>query len=225
MMTRIHIRLNTQNGSNMRTRAGLLIMSISMILTGCSSTRISTSHKADNLQDSVINLAIRDFSTNCHLFKIDSVFHVSYRDSVFRKGTVTQINQKDNEDRLTHRFVRGDVIDGVVCVSIIGNGDYKFYYSEETMSSLPNRYAVINGALFYWWDNRTVSADEIVQILKKYNLFQTYSIIPVYTSDEKARSADYYFCGNDLSKYKKVLSNKGIGNYNPPIPHCRKHIR
>lgn len=50
------------------------------------------------------------------LFEIDSVFYVSFEDSVFHKPTLVRVN----DNRYTHKWVHGEYLDGEVCVCISG---------------------------------------------------------------------------------------------------------
>ena len=190
------------------------------LLLGCCSIKKYTMLIGTNLQEEAINLAIEDFSTKCNLFKKDSVFSVTFEDSVFYKATLIQVDKEKYEDGRTHQWKRGNLLDGVASVEIGGNGDYQFYYSEETKSKLPTRYVIKDGKLFYWWDKKCAVTEEIIEVLWRYNMLQTYSIIPNFSIDESQKGAHYYFCKNDLSKYKRVVTNIGFGYYKPPKLKC-----
>ncbi len=68
--------------------------------------------------------------------------------------------------------------------------------------------------------NFTVT-EEIIAVLWSYDLLQTYSIIPDFSIDDTQKGADYYLCKNDLSKYKRVITNIGLGYYKPPVLRCK----
>ncbi len=204
----------------MNTKTITISLSTFLLLLGCSSIKKSATLIGVNLQEVAINMAIRDFSTKCNLFKKDSVFSVNFEDSVFYKATLIQADKGKNKDGRTHQWKRGNLIDGIVSVEIGSNNDYQLYYSEETKSKLPTRYVIKNGKLFYWWDKNCTVTEEIIAVLWRYNMLQTYSIIPDFSSDDSQRGADYYFCKNDLSKYKRVVTNIGLGYYKPPKLKC-----
>ncbi len=105
-------------------------------------------------------------------------------------------------------------------VNIIAFPDYQYYYSEETKGKLPSRYVIEDGKLFYWWDDQYPVTEEMLAILWKYNLLQKDLIIPEFSTDDSQKGADYYFCKNNLSKYKRVITSKGIGYYKPPKLKC-----
>lgn len=203
----------------MKTKT-IIVLSLFLLLFGCSSAKKIVMPTDENLQEEVINIAIQDFSTKCNLFKKDSVFSVFFDDSVFSKPTLIQVNKGEYKDGRTHQWKKGNLIDGIVSVEIGSNDDYQLYYSEETKSKLPTRYVIKDGKLFYWWDKNCTVTEEIIAVLWRYNILQTYSIIPDFSSDDSQKGAHYYFCKNDLSKYKRVVTNIGLGYYKPPKLKC-----
>lgn len=174
----------------------------------------------ENLQEVVIKIAIQDFSTKCNLFKKDSVFSVFFHDSVFSKPTLIPVNNGEYKDGRTHQWKKGNLIDGIVSVEIGSNDGYQLYYSEQTKSKLPTRYIIKDGKLFYWWDKNNIVTEEIIAVLWRYNMLQTYSIIPDFSIDDSQKGAHYYFCKNDLLKYNRVVTNIGLEHYKPPKLTC-----
>jgi hypothetical protein len=201
-----------------------IIISLTVLLSifGCSSLRKSMATTGENLQETAIQTAILDFSTHCNLFKKDSVFRVNFSDSVFNEGFWLRVDEKSNKNGTTHIRKRGSLYDGIVAVEISANVDYQYYYSEETKDKLPSRYIIKNGKLFYWWDDNYPVTEEMIAVLWKYNLLQTDLIIPEFSIDESKKGAHYYFCKSDLSKYKRVVTNIGLGYYKPPKLNCNK---
>lgn len=209
-----------KNMRNMKIKTITISLLAFFLLLGCYSMMKSTTLIGANLQEVAINLAIQDFSTKCDLFKKDSVFSVTFEDSVFYKAALIQVDKGKYKDGRTHKLKRGDLLDGIASVEIGGNGDYQFYYSEETKSKLPTRYVIKDGKLFYWWDKKCAVTEDIIAVLWRYNMLQTYSIIPNFSIDESQKGAHYYFCKNDLSKYKRVVTSIGLGYYKPPQLKC-----
>ena len=198
----------------------IIYLSVFLLMFGCSSLKKSMITTSENLQETAIHNAILDFSTNCNLFKKDSVFSVNFSDSVFNKGIFVRVDERSYKDGRTHEWKRGSLYDGIVSVEIGVNVNYQYYYSEETKTKLPSRYIIKNGKLFYWWDNNYPVTEEMITILWRYNLLQTDLIIPEFTIDDSLKGADYYFCKNNLSKYKRVITNIGLGYYKPPKLKC-----
>ena len=188
---------------------------MSLLIFGCSPLKKAMIPTGGNPQETAIYSAIRDFSTNCNLFKKDSVFSVSFADSVFYDATLTRIDDR------TACSKQKSLYEGVIAVGII-TSDYQFYYSEETKGKLPTRYVIKDGKLFYWWDDSYPITEEMITILWKYNRLQTDLIIPEFSTNDNQKGADYYFCKGDLSKYKRVVTNIGMGYYKPPKLNCNK---
>lgn len=190
-----------------------------LLFLSCFSIKKSTTLLGPNLHEQAIDMAIRDFSTKCKLFKKDSVFSVNLEDSVFYKVSLVQDNQGTYNDGRTHQWEREDLLDGIMSVGI-ASSYYQYYYSEETKRKLPTRYVIKDGKLFYWWDENSAVTEEIIAVLWRYNVLQNDCIIPEFSSNDSQKGAHYYFCKNDLSKYKRVLTNIGLGFYKPPQLKC-----
>jgi hypothetical protein len=193
----------------------IIYLSTLLLMFGCSSLKKSMIIISENLQETAIHNAILDFSTNCNLFKKDSVFYVSFSDSVFHEAILIRVDER------TSRWKRGTLYDGIVSVGISADNDYQYYYSKETKDKLPSRYVIKNGKLFYWSDDNYLVTEEMIAILWKYNLLQTDFLIPDFSTDDSQKGVDYYFCKKDLSKYKRVITNIAIGYYKPPKLKCK----
>ena len=123
-------------------------------------------------------------------------------------------------DERNFHWVKDKLHENIVTVEISANNNYQFYYSEETKENLPSRYVIIANKLFYWWDNDYPVTEEIIAVLWKYNLLQKDLLIPEFSTNDSKKGADYYFCKNDLSNYKRVITNKGMGYYKVPSLKC-----
>lgn len=198
--------------SNMKAHRKMYFATL-LLLFGCTPLKESMITTGENLKEIAIHNAILDFSTNCYLFKKDSVFSVTFEDSVFEEGNLVRVDEKANKDGVTHRWKRGPFRNGIVFVGIGTNDNYQFYYSKDEKPILPSRYVIKEGKLFYWWDHNYPVTEEMINILKKYDCLQSDLIIPEFGKDEKTKGADYYFCMNDLSKYKRVITNIAWGGY------------
>ena len=181
---------------------------------------------SESNRDVAINNAILDFSNSCKLYKNDSVFSVSFEDSVFLLAL----------DREASRWYRDKFYEDMIFVSISAHRisvpceehcDKFLYTAKTTVGSkgiLPSRYIEKGGKLFYWWDDDYPLTEEMLAILWKYNLLydDTEGLIgfPQFTINDSQKGAHYYFCKNDLSKYKRVVTNIGHGYYKPPKLKC-----
>ena len=107
---------------------------------------------------------------------------------------------------------------GKAGVRVLVNADRKI----TTGGSIPSQYEEQEGKLFYWWDDEKDLTEEILDVLEKYNVLQDDDggaiAFPDIEFDDRQKGARYYFCKNDLRKYKKVTTNKGV--YPPPKLDC-----
>ena len=191
-----------------------------LLVVDCASVRYSPIETGADLQETAIRIAIADFSNTCRLFKKDSVFCVDYNDSVFEKATLVVGTFNDGH---TLQWKRGDLLDGMACVEIGAASYYQHYYSEDpedANSHLPTKYVIVRGKLFYWRDEKHEVTEDIIGVLWRYNVLQSESIIPDFFEDENAKGAHYFFCKKNLSKYKRVVTNKALGYYSPPRVTC-----
>lgn len=198
-----------------KIKQNVIYITTMLLLFGCSSFNGTMIKTGESIKDIVIQNAILDFVANCNLYKKDSLFFVSFEDTVYRQK-LKQITNIKFELTQENAFY-----DGIVAVSIIKGGNYQYYYSEGTKVKLPSRHIIKDGKLFYWWDDKYPVSEEMIAVLWKYNLLQTDFIIPEFSTNDNQKGADYYFCKNDMSKYKRVITNIGLGYYKPPKLKCK----
>lgn len=191
----------------------IVYLTISLTLLSCSSLKETMIKTGENTKYIAVHNAIIDFSKQCSLFKEDSVFQISFSDTLY------SLVLKQVDERNFH-WVRDKLYENIVTVEISANNNYQFYYSEETKENLPSRYVIIADKLFYWWDNDYPVTEEIIAVLWKYNLLQKDLLIPEFSTNDSKKGADYYFCKNDLSNFKRVITNKGMGYYKVPSLKC-----
>ena len=172
---------------------------------------------SENLKDAAIHNAILDFSKKINLFTKDVAFYVNFEDSVFYEATLVRVYEKN----YTHEWKRGELYDGIASVEIMGVLGSKLYYSEESKGRLPSRYVIKKGKLFYWYDDNYPVTDEMIAVLWKYDLLEEDYVISIESMSESKKSAHYYFCKNNMSKYKKIKPKYGLGFYNPPKVKCK----
>jgi len=79
------------------------------------------------------------------------------------------------------------------------------------------------GKLFFWWDSSYPLTEKTLATYKKYDLLQDDDGLiqtPDFITDDALKGAYYFFCTNDLSSYKKVITNTGFGYFDPPKLNC-----
>lgn len=157
-----------------------------------------------NLHDEAIKIAVNDFLENCSLQKTDSVFAVNI--------------YIDNDD--------------ILGLSISAVHENKIYPSSKDKigkqtNIFPSHYIEQNNKLIYWGDSTHILSEEIVRVLAKYNRIDSTFVneekaYPEFVINEKIKGAHYYFCKNDLSQFKRVITNKAMGWYDVPKLKCSR---
>ena len=149
---------------------------------------------------SAVKNAIIDFSSTSRFFNADNVFRVS---------------------------VRANEIEGVFVVGIMKSNTKILFSAEDTIgstSNIPSRFIEVDGKLFYWRDREYPLSQETLSIFRKYHLLQEDEngtlLYPDFKVDDSSKSTDYFFCVNDQTIYKKVITRVGFGYYKPPVLDC-----
>lgn len=174
---------------------------IAILFICCSAMKNGIS--ASDLHNEAIKIAINDFLNKCKLNKTDSVFSVNI--------------YIDDED--------------ILGLSISGVHENKIYPSfndriGELTDKFPTDYIERDNKLIYWSDSTQILSEDIVRVLAKYDRIDSTFVndekaYPEFVIDETIKGAHYYFCKNDLSKFKRVVTNKAIGWYDTPKLKCK----
>lgn len=103
---------------------------------------------------------------------------------------------------------------------------------------LPTRHIIKDGKLFYWHDPDYGLTEEMVKVLHEFNIADSIDLLDPnvalddYTdnyihhpAEEKAKVAVYYFCREDPSNYKRVITNIATGWYKPPTIRCKQQTK
>ena len=173
-------------------------------------------------QKEAIRNAILDFSNTSGLYKKDTVFSVSFLGPLYR-----MVLEETNDGN--GKWVVGEPYRGIVAVSI--GADYsKMLLTDSTKVGnkgvkIPTRYIEKDGKLFYWWDDDYALTQETLDVLDKYDLLLKDDMDGVvefydFATDDAQKGVHYYFCENNLTKYKKETTNKAIGYYDAPDMDC-----
>ncbi len=180
----------------MITKSYYIIISI-FLLGSCSSLK-DVMVAEGNWNDAIKN-AIYDFSHSGVKNKEDSVFYVYAKN----------INPE------------------VLGINIIGTYDKVLVSTEDGITfsydGFPTGYFEYESKLFYWHDSTRTITKDLISVFTKYNLIDTMIVnayIPESTIDHSKKGIDYYFCKDNLIRYKKVKTNKALGYYDPPKLNC-----
>ena len=195
----------------------IIISLLWLLLTDCYSQE-KYIPQSTNFAEFAIYEAITDFADNCRLFKQDSIFYV-YVEDTSRYVTLQR-------DQGTLKWVCDSVYTNLLMVGISGERDKMGYYSDAVIGSkgkLPSRYVIVKGKLFYWDDDDYPLTEETLSVLKKYNVLTDMiydGMLPEFLIDDAQKGAHYYFCKNNLLKYKRIITSKAAGYYRPPKLKC-----
>jgi hypothetical protein len=183
----------------MKMKFTLLIV-IAIVATNCNSAKKAFVKSGDS-QDDAIQISILDFSTVHKLYKKDSVFSVDIKGLVSNKDLMVVGIRKNNRKLLVTKDAKAG-----------------------STGKLPSRYFEKDGKLFFWWDDNYPLTEDALAIFNKFNLLQDDKNgaikIPDFIIDDAQKAAHYYFCKNDIGSYKRIITNKGMGYYEPPSLVC-----
>ena len=103
----------------------------------------------------------------------------------------------------------------------------------KTTDWFPTKYKEINGKLFLWHDSLVPLSKKVIEIIHSYGVLDSTDVkmdlgmLPddfedtrMVRMDDGLKGVDYYFCKDDISKYKKVKTSIATGYYTPPKLDC-----
>ena len=162
------------------------------LLIGCASVKSTEAKKSLN----PIHIAINDF--------------------------VRSPKPKDLWGKKTFRIWMHDVNDSIVGITLFHSENKVFIKEGENIvgtygTYFPTDYLEKGNKLFYWNDPTKAVSQEVLDKLDQYNILE-FGTMYVFTG--RSKSCHYYFCKNNFSKYKKVISRIAIGYYEPPQMKC-----
>lgn len=155
---------------------------------------------AEGSHNDAIQNAIQDFVNTVNLSRKDSVFAVyikNINDKILGIGISRDVNT----------------------LLVITEDSVEFSYH-----GFPTRYFEQDGKLFYWDDPTVSVTDDLIATFTRYNLVDTMIVnvyIPERIIEHSIKGADYYFCKDNLLRYKKVITGKAMGLYDPPKIKCK----
>lgn len=165
-----------------------ILIVLIVALQGCATWKLSLRNDGD-YNVAIQNAIIDRIHSNDILLKDDSVFSVGFQ----------------------------KLEGGLIGVSIFGVVD-EFLVTEDKKTDstiFPTRYYEHSGKLFYWKDPSVELSGEILMKLDQYNQIDSLPSIAFaeLVIDDGKKGILYYFCENNLLKYKKVKTNIAKGWY------------
>ena len=198
----------------------LLLLNVVLFLGGCGVFKKKLAQSGGHKE--AIENAVLDFSNTSKLYELDSVFSVSVHEPLYRM-VLEETNHEGS------KWVEGEPYDGIVAVSILASYNKLLLTDSSKIGSkgvgIPTRYIEKNGKLFYWRDDDYPLTQEVLAVLREYNLLVNNDLDGVvelydFKINDDQKGVHYYFCKNNLTKYKKVTTNKAMGYYDPPNLNC-----
>ena len=189
----------------------IFIFFITIICNSCKNESRITNNKNE-----AVKIAVKDFIKKNTLAKENTVFNVKIYDPLSKKKLV-DISESEQ------RWINSGIYEDLIVVNIFGDDYYKNKYNTQSNLNediIPNQFIEINGKLFLWKDKDETNK-ETTQILKKYGVLTNSNIIPVFFRDDAKKGTDYFFCKNNLRKYKGTNSNIATGYLKPPNIDCK----
>ena len=198
-------------------RRPIILLLLWLLLVNCYSQE-KYIPQSTNFAEFAIYEAITDFADNCRLFKQDSIFYITTLDTL--KHYTLQRNQG------TLEWICDSIYANLFVINIIPSINKLLYFPDAVVGSkgkLPSRYVIVKGKLFYWDDDDYPLTEETLSVLKKYDALTDMihdRVLPETVISDSKEIAFYYFCRNNLLKYKRAVSSKSAGYYRPPKLKC-----
>lgn len=166
----------------------------------------------------IVTTAIADFSKGGKMYRDYSIFHVNYYKSY------TRVEIEEDEFGVAHEVITNRN-DNVFVVSISANYN-KFVVKDTTATTLeargiPTHYQKKESKLFLWTDFSYPSKSNIYKVLQDHNLLLPNNLDGLIEFAEageviSSKSTHYFFCANDVSSYKKIITDVPLGYYSLP---------
>ena len=153
--------------------------------------------------DAILN-AILDFTHSKKLFKQDSVFYVTVEYPLYSY-------KKLFDGEYSYQIVRDESYQNIIGISISGDSKSAFIEHSELSKyeRMPSRYIIFQEKLFLWYDENQALTQKTIDVLSKFNLLKNEDEA-MFVIDHSKKVAQYYFCKNDLTKYKRRINATSI---------------
>ena len=184
-------------------KINFILIALTFLFCQCSSYKKNLIQNGG--KNEVIANTILDFSNNESLYKKGNIF------------TIEVVQLKSNDKLFVARVSENNSKILVTSETIVGS-----------KGKMPSRYVEKDSKLFFWWDDDYALTEDAIEVYRKYNLLQSdeggWIKMPDSKIDELQKSAHYYFCKSNLTNYKKVITNRGLGYYPAPKLDCDSNV-
>ena len=159
----------------------------------------------------MIENAVLDFINTNKLSEKYSVFEVKIYNPLFKKV----LNKKAENNYV---WENEKPYQNLIALNIFGTERKNHFLIND--DKIPSNYIEINNKLFIWNEKDNLPDEKTIQVLKKYGIISKESIDTLKIIDDKKKGTDYFFCKNNLNKFRKVNTNIAIGYYELPKINC-----
>ena len=175
------------------------IIILAFLVSSCSSWKKGMVTEG-NKNDAILN-AILDFTHSEKLLKQDSVFFIYAEDPLYSYKRLY-------DGKYSYQWVPDIPYENIIKVSISGDSENTYIEKKELSEydRIPSRYFIFKEKLFLWYDENQPLTQELIDALKQFNLLKN-DDEAVLVIDHSKKTAQYYFCKNNLTQYKRKISN------------------
>jgi hypothetical protein len=146
---------------------------------------------------------------NCTISKQEISLTGNYEPAI--KNAIIDFRTSSLAKRDSTFLVRFRELDGgIIGVSLYGTVNKFRILRHGNSSRLPNKYIEYKGKLFYWNDENSSADADIIPKLNEYHVLDSLEDISqiVFVHDDAKKTTYYFFCKQNLSRYKKTASNR-----------------
>lgn len=113
--------------------------------------------------------------------------------------------------------------DEFIGIGIISAPEKIYIIKTNKSNVLPTRYIEFEKKLYYWYDNNYPISEQVVQKLLQYKVIDSVETIADidFVNDDARKSVNYFFCKDDLRKYKRIFTNKSLSSSLPREIICK----
>lgn len=179
------------------------------------------------MKSKVFLLGVLSFSlVNCSPWKDNLTANGGYETAIDNAITDYLNTSRLNKEFNTYHVIK---ISNQNTIGVSINGDTnKWQMGEMKVGDkneyFPTKFKKVDDKLFYWSDSTVTINNDIIDVMKKYDILDTEKhpnyVIPDETGRYSEGAVHYYFCKTNYLKYKKVNSKVSIGYYKPPSLNC-----
>lgn len=184
----------------------------------------------------IIKFLVFFFICSCGSNKNSQLFEKGGKNEAIQNAITDFAKTERNRKNMTYNILEVSESDELYCF-IIGESPKIYPIPNDTVGAtseyFPTRFKEIKKRLYIWEDTTVVITKEIIQKLHEYKVVDStiYKIktgelsvedSPLLTSNDSQKDAFYYICKENISKYKKIKTNRVMPVEKYPKVDCGK---